>query len=190
MRNEAQCQNQSLAHKAPLACQSLQALKLSIEIGDLRLFEEILATEIDINELLPGHEGCTPLSYCVLKNQRIMARLLVIRGLQHVKLNSKSFRGEGQTFFHYAVSYDDLQLLQELMKTHPLEFWDLMAPLHPIHIAITARAKRCLDFMLRFKIEDLPAGWMNSPSFHRFKGYRESLSTRNCSKRPREMVAS
>ena len=126
----------------------MQALKLGIEIGDMELCVRAYAQGADLDGVLPGTNGKTPVSYCQWHDEPRIAKFLVLQGVKSISTVDRS------SLFHCAISWDHLDLLKLLLEKHPSSLFKNQARTHPVHIAVRENAQECLTLMLTFPYPD------------------------------------
>ena len=167
--NIACMQNIALVSPVSPSVQPLQALKLAIELDDLHLCEKAIAEGASSESRLPHCKDNTALSYCVQMNRPRIAEFFVSKGVSSVSV------AHGFTLFHFAVQWNYIELLKDLLQKHSSELLQNLLPLHPMHIAILVSAKECVKLMLNHKFRG-NASVLDSPStLNKTARYTESL---------------
>ena len=121
--------------------------KLAIELGDMKLYQNIVKEGDNIRSRGFDCEGLTPVLYALKLGQLEIAESLILRGASVAEADDTSYF-RGWSPFHDAAFQGRVQILRALFGKAPRAIMRCCQPVHPILLAIANGHAECVQLII------------------------------------------
>ena len=125
---------------------NLNLLKLAIDLGDMKLCQDLVRDDVTIESKLLDCGGLTPVLYALAYGKLEIAEDLILKGASVEGSDVSYYRG--WTPFHTAAYNGHVQVLRALFRKAPRAIMRCCQPVHPIHLAIANGHTECVQLIV------------------------------------------